>query len=66
MGLELGADDYIIKPFSPNELEARLYAALRRSRNHIQAIPKKSKFSTIGNLVIDTNKKQVVKNSRHD
>jgi len=64
MGLELGADDYIIKPFSPNELEARLYAALRRSRNHIQAIPKKSKFLTIGNLVIDTNKKQVVKNSR--
>ena len=31
-GLETGADDYIVKPFSPKELEARLKAVLRRSR----------------------------------
>ena len=31
-GLETGADDYIVKPFSPRELEARLRAVLRRSR----------------------------------
>ena len=31
-GLELGADDYIIKPFSPGELLARMQALLRRSR----------------------------------
>ena len=29
-GLELGADDYVIKPFSPKELEARIKAILRR------------------------------------
>ena len=31
-GLDTGADDYIVKPFSPKELEARLKAVLRRSR----------------------------------
>ena len=30
MGLELGADDYVMKPFSPKELEARVRAVLRR------------------------------------
>src|SRR5260370_375527 len=33
LGLEIGADDYVVKPFSPKELLARVRAVLRRSRN---------------------------------
>ena len=32
MGVELGADDYLVKPFSPRELLARIRALLRRTR----------------------------------
>src|SRR6266511_109332 len=32
LGLELGADDYLVKPFSPKEVVARIRAVLRRSR----------------------------------
>ncbi len=47
MGLDLGADDYLLKPFEPSELEARLRALMRRS----QGDP--SPVLTIGSLVID-------------
>lgn len=45
-GLELGADDYVSKPFSPRELSARIRAVLRRTQN--AAVPLR-----IGDLVID-------------
>lgn len=38
LGLELGADDYISKPFSLRELSARIKAVLRRSKNHSPAV----------------------------
>jgi len=37
VGLELGADDYVVKPFSPRELVARIRAVLRRARQEPQA-----------------------------
>src|SRR5699024_9098842 len=33
LGLELGADDYIVKPFEPKEMVARIKAVMRRSEN---------------------------------
>ena len=48
LGLELGADDYITKPFSPREVVARLKAVVRRS----QGVATKEDL-TLGNVVLD-------------
>ncbi|MCA9911519.1 MAG: response regulator transcription factor, partial [Anaerolineae bacterium] len=39
LGLELGADDYVTKPFSPREVTARVRVVLRRSRGQVQPPP---------------------------
>ncbi len=63
MGLELGADDYVMKPFSPKELEARVRAVLRRleSTASITNHNTNQNILQIGALSIDTNKRQVFK-----
>ena len=59
-GLELGADDYVVKPFSPKELEARIRCVLRRVEKESggAGIPN-SGVIQVGDLRIDTNKRQV-------
>ncbi len=49
IGLELGADDYVVKPFSPREVVARVRTILRRTN----AEPTKPDIIQVGNLVID-------------
>jgi two-component system, OmpR family, response regulator len=51
VGLEVGADDYVTKPFDPRELLARVRALLRRSRNSIE--PERSRRYTFDGLIID-------------
>jgi two-component system phosphate regulon response regulator OmpR len=53
VGLEIGADDYLQKPFNPRELLARLGAILRRSRRLPEAAPQPSEVLRFGRLHID-------------
>jgi len=57
-GLELGADDYLVKPFNPDELSARVRAVLRRS-----VAPGSGSGTTVlvGNIEIDLNRRLVKK-----
>lgn len=54
LGLELGADDYVVKPFSPRELTARVRSVLRRARTTAA-----SSSLTYDDLVIDSGSREV-------
>jgi DNA-binding response OmpR family regulator len=60
IGLEIGADDYIVKPFSPREVVARVRAVLRRSI----AAPEQRASLSIGDLKIDLDKHEVYLQTR--
>lgn len=61
LGLELGADDYITKPFSVRELIARIRAVLRRSEGNVKA-EELDKVIEVNDLIIDTEQHRVTVN----
>jgi len=60
LGLEIGADDYVVKPFSPRELVARVRAVLRRQARPVE----KREVIEVGGLRLDSRTQEVVVGSR--
>jgi DNA-binding response OmpR family regulator len=59
LGLEAGADDYLIKPFEMRELEARLRALIRRDRRQVS-----TETLTVSDLVFDTSTLRVMRGGK--
>lgn len=68
LGLELGADDYITKPYSARELSARVKAILRRAEmdatGKLPTSPEVPLLITSGDVVINTERYEVLKNGK--
>ncbi len=64
LGLELGADDYVTKPFSVSELMARVKAIFRRVESLEKRFPGGADSLSLGPIRIDTSGRQVLVNDR--
>ena len=53
LGIELGGDDYVVKPFSPREVVARAMAILRRTAGHPPAVQEAAGAVSHGDLTLD-------------
>ena len=58
-GFELGADDYLVKPFLPKELLLRVQAILRRAH------PEKNRIITLDSCMVDLDQAEVIKDGQH-
>ncbi|NEO84307.1 MAG: response regulator [Spirulina sp. SIO3F2] len=58
-GLQMGADDYLVKPFSPKELEARINTILRRFKKGEFRDSGSNGTVQVGNLSVDSNRRRV-------
>jgi len=63
VGLEVGADDYVTKPFSPRELVSRVRAQLRRCREYAQPV-RSGTVLEFGHIRIDAAHREVVVNGK--
>jgi two-component system KDP operon response regulator KdpE len=63
-GLELGADDYITKPFGPRELSSRIKAVLRRA-SILTAAPDRARLTIDDRLTVDFNQREVIVSGKH-
>ncbi|MDR7327825.1 MULTISPECIES: response regulator transcription factor [Catenuloplanes] len=61
LGLEVGADDYVTKPFSPRELVLRIRSVLRRTTGSAAGAPDGPAVLTDGDLVVDTARRIVTR-----
>ncbi|WP_100404723.1 response regulator transcription factor [Bacillus solitudinis] len=64
LGLEIGADDYVTKPFSPREVIARIKAIFRRTtvKNSVDSDTKDDEFYVFDNFTLSVKKREIVVN----